>query len=115
MKHLTLLTACLCAPAFAASTIEISCDEEPMPLHDVSVTEIAADATSHERELAPRVEALIREAFDEETTAEVEDAEDTVEEIAVHGATDRSVTVTLPGVSGEDIERYKRKMYRTDI
>lgn len=114
MKHLTLLAGCLCAPAFAASTIEISCDEDAKLLQDVSVTEITADPASHGRELTPRVEALIREAFEEDATT-VEDTEDTVEEIPLRGATDRSVTVTLPGVSDENVEQYKRKMYRTDI
>lgn len=112
-----LLAASLCSPAFAASTVENACDEEAAPLHEVAVSEIAADPASHDHDMSPHVEALIREAFgaDDATAEPADAAEDTVEEIAIRDAVDRSLPVTLPGVSGNDIELYKRRMYRTDI
>ncbi len=114
MKLAAFVTALLCVPAFAASTIEINCEEEAARIQDVTVAELAVDA-SHDQELKPQVEALIREAFAEDAPPEVEETAENAEEISVREAVNRAPSAKLPGVSGEDAEFYRRKMYRTDI
>ena len=97
------LAASLSSAAYASTGI-LDCSEDADALR--------ADAASHDANLTPRVEALIREAFDE-TTA---DSESLVQEPDEAAAVEESaVRAALPGVSEDDTRIYRRNMYRTDI
>ena len=111
----TLVAICLCSPVFAASTVDISCDDKSDPLHEVKVSDISASPAAHSETLAPRVEALIEEAFEEDASETPLEAEDTVEEIAIRDLAETDVPVSLPGVPVDEAERYRRRMHRTDI
>ena len=110
-----IVAACLCTPALAASNIDISCDDQSDAIHEVAISEINANPTAHSDALAPRAEALIQEAFEESTGEIPAEAEDAVEEIAIRDVASPELPVTLPGVPLDEAQRYKRKMYRTDI
>lgn len=97
------LMASLSSAAYASTGV-LDCNEDADPLR--------ADAAAHDANLTPRVEALIREAFDE-TAA---DSESLVEEPDEAAAVEQSaVRAALPGVSEDDSRIYRRDMYRTDI
>ena len=108
--------------------------------HDISMTtldEIAAAAEKMEmspaRLLAPRAEAAIRNAFgfDDEFPSQHESADyDPQRSMLPIAGTDRPVnsernesrtdkplglTTRLPGISDDDLSRYKKQMYRRDI
>lgn len=110
-----LVAVCLCGPAFAASTVDISCDDSSDPVHEVDVAEISASPAAHSEALAPHVEALIREAFAEDESQAPVEAQDTVEEIAIRDLAEAELPVTLPGIPQDEADRFRRRMYRTDI
>ena len=110
-----LIAAGLCAPAFAASSIDIACDDESEAVHEITISDISANPAAHSEALVPQAEAIIREAFDESTGDAPTGAEDTVEEIAIRDVANPELPVTLPGVPLDEAQRYKRRMYRTDI
>ena len=112
MKYAAFLLACFCTPVFAASTVEIPCDKDASPIHELEVSEITADPASLEHELPARVEILINESLNDASPIEVEETEETTEEVVIREAVDRSLPLALPG---DDTALYKRKMYRTDI
>lgn len=112
MKHAALLLACFCTPAFAASTVEIPCDKDASPIHELEVSEITADPAAHESELPPRVEMLRKETLDGRSPIAIEETDDPAEEVVIRDAVDRSLPLALPG---DDTALYKRRMYRTDI
>ena len=122
---LLVLAGLLAGPAQAAPDHEILCDESHNATLDVATTELTAQPVSHEPEsstpddsdtptadqlLKPRFDATVREIFAEEEE-ESEPAE-IVEEEAEDPALLR---IRVPGVSDEDLVRFKRQMYRRDI
>jgi len=109
-----VLAACLSSAAHASTSSNIDCDDASDLIRINVVEEISADPASHDNDLTPRVEALIREAFDDAgvdsdlETAHTEDAAET-------DAEESEVQAALPGVSDDDARIYRREMYRTDI
>ena len=112
MKYAVLLLACFSTPVFAASTVEIPCDKDASPIHELEVSEITADPASHDSELPASVEMLIKDTLDPQSPIAIKEAEDSAEEVVIRDAVDRSLLLALPG---DDAALYKRKMYRTDI
>lgn len=122
------------APALAATSAQIDCPEEATRATlDVPARFLATDFVSHsvpeaeidEAEitpssslLAPRAAAAIRNAFisshtppmagtDAKAVSDPEDDESTLP--------DSGLNTELPGVSDEELARYKKQMYRRDI
>ena len=118
------------APALAATSAQIDCPEEATRATlDVLATDLvshsAPEAEIDEVEnaqssslLAPRAAAAIRNAFisshtppmagtDAKPASESEDDESTLP--------DSGMNAELPGVSDEELARYKKQMYRRDI
>jgi len=122
------------APALAANSARVDCPEEATKATlDVSAHLLATDLVSHsvpEAEideveatpssslLAPRAAAAIRNAFmlshtppmvgtEAKPVSTSEDEDSTVP--------DSGMNTELPGVSDEDLLRYKKQMYRRDI
>jgi len=122
------------APTLAANSARVDCPEEATKATlDVSAHLLATDLVSHsvpEAEideveatpssslLAPRAAAAIRNAFmlshtppmvgtEAKPVSTSEDEDSTVP--------DSGMNTELPGVSDEDLLRYKKQMYRRDI
>ena len=91
------------------------------------------DTAANPLDVRPRVEIMLRRIFDEPQlrapeTPQTEDVDarhapltvdksNNGEENAatVEGSDSNAVTTALPGVTGDDLVRFKRQMYRTDI
>lgn len=119
-----VLAAWIAAPALAApayeaicnkahnATLEVSADELTAATvsHDVVATDSAdkVDVLSADHLLKPRVEATVREVFADDETEPAE---------AVQTEADDSVIMNtrVPGVSDDELARFKRQMYRRDI
>ena len=112
MKNIEFLKACLCTPAFAASTVDIDCDEATKTIHEIAVAEITADPASPDFDLPPKMRILRNDAREEKASVAADVANEKIEEILIRDSLDRSLPLTLPG--GETA-LYKRRMYRTDI
>ena len=115
------------APALAATSSQIDCPEEATKATlDVPARLLTTDLVSLDEIeiapssslLAPRASAAIRNAFisshtpplvgaDAKPVSASEDDESTVP--------DPGMNTKLPGVSDEDLLRYKKQMYRRDI
>ena len=124
---LLLLTSGFAVPVLAAPNHDILCDDQHEATLDISAEELATRPVSHELEtqknaentetvsasqlLKPRFDATVREVFaeDEEDVQESEtEAEAEVEEPA-------ALRIRVPGISDDDLVRFKRQMYRRDI
>lgn len=141
----SLLLFAISVPALAASSNKLLCDEESdanlvikvetlttkVVDHDVTLSALEDVVASHL--LAPRAEAAIRDAFEESELEDEHPAPDLSTSVLsrpVAGAdatakpknleTERSDPVSsmntrLPGVSDEDLLRFRKQMYRRDI
>jgi len=122
---LLVLAGLLSAPALATPTHGSRCADSHDATLDVPTTELTTTPVSHEFDtnaptepespsadqlLKPRFEATVREIFaDEEEDSEPEEvADEDNEEPAV-------LRIRVPGISDEDLVRFKRQMYRRDI
>ena len=124
---LLLMTSGAATPAAAAPNHDILCDEHHEATLDVSAEELATRPVSHDlaaqknpqdtetvsasQVLKPRFDATVREVFaeDEKSATEAEaKAEPEVEEPS-------ALRIRVPGISDEELVRFKRQMYRRDI
>ncbi len=115
------------APVLAAPDHDILCEDHHQATLEIAATELVVSPVSHEPETAaavdetqpvsadrllrPRFDATVREIFaddDDETEVEAEETESVTEDPAV-------LRIRVPGVSDEDLVRYKRRMFRRDI
>lgn len=119
---LLLLTSCFAFPALAAPGHDTLCDEQHQATLDISADELVSRPVSHDLEaqendgdgaeavsasevLKPRFDATMREVFSEgEEALPDDDAE-----------LPASLRLRVPGVSDEDLVRFKRQMFRRDI
>ncbi len=121
---LLLLMSGFAGPAAAAPDHNILCDDQHEATLDISAAELAAKPVSHELEaqknkeaetvsadqlLKPRFDATVREIFaEDEESEELQETEAEAEDPA-------TLRIRVPGVSDEELVRFKRKMYRRDI
>ena len=121
---LLLLASGFALPAVAAPDHDILCDEHHEPTLDITADELAARPVSHELEaqknhdtesasadqlLKPRFDATVREIF----TEDEEDEE--LQEAEAEAVDPAALRIRMPGVSEEELVRFKRQMYRRDI
>ena len=123
---LLLLSGGFAVPVLAAPNHDILCDEHHEATLDISAEELVAKPVSHELEnqkdqentetvsadqlLQPRFDATVREIFaDDEEDVQDADAEAEAEEQP------KALRIRVPGVTDEDLVRFKRQMYRRDI
>ena len=110
MSALALLAlATWTGPALASAGAETRCDQA---VYDLEMPEAAP----------PRLSVDVVDASEAETAEELApplavEQTDTIEEAASNAVTDdaRNSAADLPGVSDDDLIRFKRQMYRTDI
>ena len=107
-----LLAGLWCSSVFAASTVEVDCEETAMNSSEVlaetltvAVTEAEVDSNSETEISAPS------SSLSEAVNAEDVSLDEVVETEAELPAT----AIQLPGVSKENMPRYRRQMNRTDI
>ncbi len=124
---LLMIAAWHAGPAFASSNSPSLCDDVADLAFAVPEKQLQANAVSHEVDakgaeksdiviesvsrshiLAPRVEAALRRVFEDATTPLADSDKATTDEAPV-------MNTRVPGVSDEELARYKRQMYRTDI
>lgn len=96
-----LLLLSLAGPASASSNTPLGSDGVT-----TSASEFEAMSPSHS--LAPRVEAALRKIF-KDPAARLDDIDDSV------GLKRPAMTTRVPGISDDQLIRYKRRMYRKDI
>jgi len=121
-------------PALASANAPEICDDASNPSFEISGSQLEAVNVNHEIDangietaksssdsdalspthyLSPRAEAALRKVF-EETTTPVADSP--LAETPLADDDERPVVKTrVPGVSDNDLARYKRQMYRRDI
>ena len=120
---LLLATSAFAAPALAAPDHDILCDEPHEATLDISAEELTALPVSHDinvpkketdaetvsadQLLKPRFDATVQEIF-------AEDEED-LDESETDDEEPSALRIRVPGVSEEDLVRFKRQMYRRDI
>ncbi len=139
---LSLMAAIFCAPALAATSSRIPCNEVAVANLEIPVRSLVTQLTSNDVPasstslLVPRAEAAIREAFKEGDSALESPATNLTKAtlappmagteakpIATSGDDDdnssvgpvREMNARLPGVSDDTLSRYKKQMYRRDI
>lgn len=134
-----ILLVSVTVPASAAPSINPQCDDVADPTLDIPIHELSADiVASHEpdgaqdalqeppqgtlsrtRFLVPRAEAAAREAFREIASPVADAVPPVTREVATPQSGDPeespSINTRIPGVSADDLARYRRQMYRTDI
>ena len=121
------------APALAANTARVDCPEETTKATlDVSARLLATNGVSHSLPdteideieatpsslLAPRAAEAIRNAFMSSHTPPMIGADTkpaSASESDESTVPDAEMNTELPGVSDEDLLRYKKQMYRRDI
>lgn len=124
---LTALVATLsAAPALAAPALESLCDKTHNATLEVSEIQLTATPVSHDTVetdsaakvdvlsadhlLKPRVEATIREVF-----ADSDDETKAAEDVQTEADDPVIMNTRVPGVSDDELARFKRQMYRKDI
>ena len=98
---LALLVVWIAGPATASSNTPVVGD-------DVEKSANEFDTFSPSHSLAPRVEAVLRKVF-EKPAAQLDDIDESV------SSKRPAMTTRVPGISDEQLARYKRQMYRKDI
>ena len=78
------------------------------------------DTAANPLDVRPRVEIMLRRIFDEPQlrspeSPQTEDVDARHAPLTVEGSDSNAVTTALPGIAGDDLVRFKRQMYRTDI
>jgi len=124
---LTALVATLsAAPTFAAPAYEALCNKTHDATLDVSENELTATPVSHDvvepdsadrvdvlsadHLLKPRVEATVREVF-----VDSDDEAEPAEAVPTEADDPVIMNTRVPGVSDDELARFKRQMYRKDI
>ena len=121
-----VLTAWIAAPALAAPAHESLCDKTHDATLEVSETQLTAIPVSHDTVetdsaakvdvlsadhlLKPRVEATVREVF-----ADSDDETKAAEDVQTEADDPVIMNTRVPGVSDDELARFKRQMYRKDI
>lgn len=139
-----VLLAFWCAPVFAAGS-DVLCEQAAtasvsldVPVEELSIAVVDLERAGPSILMAPRVETILREIFDE-TVPEDQEAADATPISSPHAASlaeltapdlreksrtideteiredERDVSTRVPGVSEDDLSRYRRHMFRTDI
>jgi hypothetical protein len=119
-----VLVAWHAEPATASSNMPVSCDDVAAVSFEVPASDLNAAVVNHEVDakgikdaesaektdalspdhyLAPRVESVLREVFKDSATPIVDRDKQP------------AMNTRVPGVSDDELARYKRQMYRTDI
>jgi len=98
---LALLVVWIAGPATASSNTPVVGD-------DVEKSANEFDTFSPSHSLAPRVEAALRKVF-KEPAARLDDIDESV------SSKRPAMTTRVPGISDDQLARYKRQMYRKDI
>ena len=121
---LLLLTSGFAVPALAAPDHDAFCDGHDEANLEISAAELAATPVSHELDdpernesetvsadqlLKPRFDAMVREVFVEDEN------EEGLEEAQIEADEPAALRIRVPGVSDDDLVRFKRQMYRRDI
>jgi len=101
---LALLVVWIAGPATASSNTPVIRD-------DVEKSANEFDTFSPSHSLVPRVEAALRKVF-KEPAARVDDIDDIDESVISKRP---AMTTRVPGISDDQLARYKRQMYRKDI
>lgn len=99
---LAFLVAWHAGPAIASSNTPVGSDEVTKSANEF-------DTMSPSHSLAPRVEAALRKVFKEPATSLAESDD------KPPGSKRPTITTRVPGISDEQLARYKRQMYRKDI
>lgn len=121
-----LLTALIAAPALAAPAYKALCDKTHDATLEVSKNELTSTLVSHDlvepdsadkvdvlsadHLLKPRVEATVREVF-----ADSDDEAEPAEAVQTEADDPVIMNTRVPGVSDDELARFKRQMYRKDI
>ncbi len=136
---LVLLAWCAGA-ATAAPSVNPQCDSIADPSLEFPVHELSAEIVSHDAEAAapeqtpaeapddaltparyllPQAREAAREAFQEVTAPIADVVPPVTKEVATPRQDDAdespAIKSRIPGVSADDLQRYRRQMYRTDI
>ncbi|MDJ0709895.1 MAG: hypothetical protein QNJ14_05880 [Woeseiaceae bacterium] len=122
---LLVLTSVFAVPVLAAPDHDILCDDHHEATLEISPSQLSATTVSHDpstvdsddsaetvsadRLLKPRFDATVREIFSDD------EVEEDAEEVEVEAEDPAALRIRVPGVSDEDLVRFKRKMYRRDI
>ncbi len=121
-----VLAAWFASPALAAPARDAICDDGHDATLDVREQQLTATPVSHDMEqetaadevdvlsadhlLKPSVEAIIREVF-----TDGEDETESTEAIQTEADDPVIMNTRIPGVSDDELARFKRQMYRRDI
>lgn len=97
-------------PATASSNTPVRCDDVAESALEIPAHEFKATSVNHETEVK-RVEENVATPVNDKKTEEGPIAEDPVSA----GEKVPAVHARVPGVSDDELARYKRRMYRTDI
>ena len=121
---LLLLMSGFATPVLAAPDHDILCDDHHEATLQIPASELATRPVSHELEarknddsetvsadqlLKPRFDATVREIFVDDEEIEV------LDEAEIDADDPTALRILVPGVSDEDLVRFKRQMYRRDI
>lgn len=98
---LALLVVWIAGPATASSNTHVVGD-------DVKKSANEFDTFSPSHSLTPRIEAVLRKVF-KEPAARLDDIDESV------SLKRPAMTTRVPGISDDQLARYKRQMYRKDI
>jgi hypothetical protein len=129
-----LMAAWHTGPAFASANSADICDDAPNPSFEISGSQLGAIKISHEidasraettksnndadalspaKYLSPKAEAELRKVFEKSTKPAADSP--IAETRLADGDEQPAVKARVPGVSDNDLARYKRQMYRRDI
>lgn len=107
---LVVLAAWHANPAIASSNTPALCDDVADSALETPAHKLQAIIVNHEAD-AKRVEADTTTPVDDEKAVETPIAEDPI----TAGEKVPAMHARVPGVSDDELARYKRRMYRTDI
>ncbi len=126
---IVMLAAWHAGPASASSNTRAICDDIANASLEIPASELQAKIVSHEintkgvevtesaseiealspsHYLAPRVEAVLRKVFEDSSSPLADSDKPDGDDVP-------TMNTRLPGVSNDELARYKRQMYRTDI
>ena len=129
-----LMAAWHAGPALASANSADNCDDASNPSFEISGSQLEAINVSHEIDassaeitksnndagklspafyLPPKAEAELRKAFEKSTTPIADSP--VAETPQAEGDEQPAIEARVPGVSDNDLARYKRQMYRRDI
>ena len=126
MTACLVLAALMASPVLAAPAYDTLCENTHSATLEVAQNELTAAPVSHDVEqdspadkvdvlsadhlLKPSVEAIVREAF-----ADTDDEEDVSETSHTEAEDPVMMNTRVPGVSDDELARFKRQLLRKDI